>query len=69
MKLNQACKTVTLPSPSRTATQVYTELCQAYQNNVQAHNWLVVFDAAWLNHVTSAHVQLYQATKEKWTFF
>ena len=27
MKLNQAHETVTLPSPSRPATQVYTEPC------------------------------------------
>ena len=46
MKSNQAYETVTLPSPSRPAAQVYTEPCPAFENDVQAHNWLVVFDAA-----------------------
>jgi len=39
MKPNQAYETVSLPCPSRPATQVHTEPCPAYEVVVQAHHW------------------------------
>ena len=35
---HQAYETVTLPSPSRSATQVYTEPCPAYEVVVHTHH-------------------------------
>ena len=38
MKPNQAYETVTLPSPSQSATHVHTKPCPAYEVVVQAHH-------------------------------
>ena len=38
MKPNQAYETVSLPTPSRSTTQVHTEPCPAYEVVVQAHH-------------------------------
>ena len=39
MKPNQAYETVILPSSSRSATQVHTEPCPAYEVVVHTHHW------------------------------
>lgn len=39
MKPNLAYETVSLPHPSKPATQVHTKPCPAYEVTVQAHHW------------------------------
>ena len=38
MKLNQAYESISLPSPSKPATQVHTKPCPAYENVIQARH-------------------------------
>ena len=38
MKPNQAYETVSLPTPSKPATQVHTKPCVAYEGVVHAHH-------------------------------